>query len=501
VLNLRVNRTSNLLLLGVAVISLVGHCLVNGRYGIHRDELPVIDDAFHLAWGYVAYPPVTPFVARIALTLCGPSLAGLRLFSTLGFCVAIIVSGLMARAMGAGRWGQALAAAAVATAALPVHNSGLFQYVTFDYLAWVLCAYFVVRLLQSGDERWWLAVGAAIAFGGLSKYSIGVLVVGLAAGFLFTPARRYLRSKWLWFGVLLSLGLFLPHLLWELRHHFVTLEFLRDIHARDVGEGRSDNFVVGQLLIGSNVGTAPLWLAGLWFCLFSANGRPYRPLGWMYLVPLLLFLVLKGRAYYLAPAYPMLLAGGSVWWAEKVSRLGPSARRTAVSITLLLLVMGAIVTVRLLAPVARIGSPLWQRQIKLVGDFPDEIGWPELVQKVAAIYHAEHSAGRIAILCGNYGEAGAIDLYGSTYNLPKAISGVNSYWARGYGDPAPDTIVLVGFSREKAERYFSEVTLAGHISNSHNVANEETADHRDIFICRRPRLPWPELWAELRSFG
>ncbi|MGI8435625.1 MAG: glycosyltransferase family 39 protein [Chthoniobacterales bacterium] len=490
-------------LLLVAALSLFGHVLINHRYGIHRDEFPMIDDARALAWGYVAYPPVTPFVARIALTLFGPSITGLRLLSTLGFCVAIVVSGLMARSLGAGRWGQVLAAVAVATSGIPLHSSSLFQYVTFDYLAWVLTAYFVMRLLQSGDERWWLAIGLALAFGALTKYTIGVLGVGLAVGLLLTPARRQLRSRWLWIGAALSLLLVLPNLWWQWQHHFISLDFLQHIHQRDVEEGRADHFLVEQLLIGSNPLTIPLWLAGLWFFFFTERGRAFRAVGWMYVIPLAFFIIARGRSYYLAPAYPMLIAAGSTWWSEKASNFRPTARVIAATATIFLVAAGGIVTARLLLPVATIHSALWEKQIKLVGDFPDEIGWPELVDEVAAVCHGQTNAnaGRVAILAGNYGEAGAINYFGPSRQLPRALSGVNSYWYRGYGEPAPETVVLIGYSRARAERYFQEVTLAGHLTNSAQVKNEETEDHPDIFVVRKPRKPWAELWPELQGFG
>ena len=493
---------SNLLLLGLALLSLISHVLVNQRYGYHRDEFPVLDDAMHLAWGYVVYPPVTPFMARIALTLFGHSLGGLRLLSTLGFCLVIVVTGLMARRLGAGFWGQALAAAAAATAIVPVHNSSLFQYVTFDYLAWVLTAYFVLCVLTTNDGRWWLAVGAALAFGALSKYTIGALVLGLALGVSLTPARRSLRHRWLWLGALLSVVLVLPHLRWEYQHHFISLDFLRSIHERDVGEGRADHFLVQQLLIGSNPATVWLWLAGLWFYFFSARGKPYRVLGWMYLVPLLVFLIARGRFYYLAPAYPMLLAAGSTWFSEKVATLHTNWRRTAIASTAVLLLAGAVLVVRLLMPIATLHSALWEKQIRFVDDFPEEIGWRELVDEVARIYHAQpQTEGRVAILTGNYGEAGAINLFGPAQQLPPVISAVNTYWLRGYGEPAPATVVLVGFTRKRAERYFGEVTHAGHITNAEGVRNEESADHPDVFVVRYPRKPWPELWADLQGFG
>ncbi|MBV9008962.1 MAG: glycosyltransferase family 39 protein [Verrucomicrobia bacterium] len=495
------NWTATLLLLALALLSVAVHCLVNHRYGFHRDELPVIDDARHLAWGYPAYPPITPLIARLALTLFGPSLAGLRLFSAIGFAVAIVIAGLMARELGAGIGGQTLAAASVAIAPVPVHNSSLFQYVTWDYLAWVLCAYFLIKRCRSGDERWWIAIGASMAFGILSKYTMAIFIVALTVAVLLTPLRRDLAHKWLWLGALLGFSIVLPHIIWEIRNHFVSFAFLADIRSRDYQQGRSDGFLLQQLFVAANPLTVPLWLAGLWFYLISEAGQPFRAIGFLYFAVLILFSVLHGRSYYLAPAYPMLLAAGSYVWAGLISGCKYAWRSTGAIATILLVAVGGVEAGLLLMPVAPIQSPLWQKSTKLVDDFAEEIGWTELTNTVAKVYHAQSGPGRVAILCGNYGEAGAINLFGPARKLPPAISAVNSYWGRGYGQPEPNTIILVGFSRRAAERYFSDVSIAGHVSNQFSVSNEESREHPEIFVCRQPKFPWPTLWRMLRSFG
>src|SRR5512135_3120135 len=84
----------------IAIAIAVAHLLTNGRYGFHRDELQTLSDALHLDWGYVAYPPFTPFVERIALALFGTSMVGLRLFSVIAQSAAIFATGLMARELG-----------------------------------------------------------------------------------------------------------------------------------------------------------------------------------------------------------------------------------------------------------------------------------------------------------------------------------------------------------------------------------------------------------------
>jgi hypothetical protein len=170
------------------------HTVTNGQYGFHSDELATLDDARSLAWGYVAYPPLTPFLARVAFILFGPSLIGLRLFPAVALGLVLVLTGLMARHLGGGRQAQIVAALAAAIGGIAFSGGTLFQYVSFDYLWWVAAAYSMVRLLTSDDPRWCLAVGAAIGLGMLTKYTMIFLAVGIAAGFLFTPARRYLRS-------------------------------------------------------------------------------------------------------------------------------------------------------------------------------------------------------------------------------------------------------------------------------------------------------------------
>jgi len=487
----------------LALATLLLHCLTNGQYGFHRDELATLDDARRLAWGYVGYPPLTPFVARVALELFGASLVGLRFFSALAQSVAVVLAGLMTRELGGSRTAQTLTALAVAIAPLSLIQGALFQYVSFDYLWWVLTAYLTLRLLNSDDPRWWLGIGISIGLGMMTRYTMGFLAAGVVAGVVLTPARRYLASPWLWGGIALSLLVFLPNAMWQAEHHFVSLDHLNTIHARDVRIGRTDGFLGGQFVGCANLVTTPLWVAGLGFYLFMRAGRRYRLLGWMYLVPLLLFLVMRGRSYYLAPAYPMLIAAGAVMWEQWVQSLPVKTAGRAKAITWAALALSGAAFATVMLPVAPVNSGLWKLSSKLHDNFAEEIGWQELTGTVAGIYAAlpaEDKPGT-RVLAGNYGEAGAINLYGAAHGLPEAISGINSYRLRGYGDPPPHTLIVLGFSRHDLEQLFATCSLAGEINNRYGVENEESRDHPAIFICRDPLQPWPALWERLPRFG
>ncbi len=485
-----------------AVVKLILHTLTNYQYGWHRDELAMLDDARYLDWGYVAYPPVTPFIARVGLELFGPSLPGVRFFSALSQSIVIVLAGLMARELGSNRLAMFVAAMAVAITPVSMAMSVMFQYVAFDYLWWVLIAYFVLRLLKSENPRWWLGIGAVIGLGMMTKYTIAYYVAGIVVGVVLTRARRYLASPWLWGGVALSLLIFLPNLIWQVQHGFISLEFLSSIHARDVRIGRADSFLIDQLRISANPFTIPLWLAGLYFYFFAPAGKNYRMLGWMALVPVALFAISQGRGYYTGPVYPMLLAAGAVCLEQWLASLVPARARLLGGLSWAMLAIGALVIVAL-GPYAPVNSGWWNLITSVNGELREEIGWPELVQKVASIYAqlpVEEKA-QAGILAGNYGEAGAINLYGPAYGLPQVISGVDSYWARGYGDPPPQTLIVVGWPRDALSYSFGSCKLAGQITNRYGVLNEETKDNSDIYLCRKLLMPWPQFWSVHRYFG
>ncbi len=485
-------------LLVLAALRLLLHTLTNGQYGFHRDELATLDDARHLAWGFVAYPPLTPFVAHVALALFGPAPAAIRFFTALAQCVAMVVAGLMTRELGGGRAAQVVAAVAVAVSPVSMFWGHAFQYSSFDFLWWVLAVYFIIRLLESDSPeagRWWMAVGAAIGLGLMTRYTIAWLVAGLAVGFLLTPARKLLMSRWLIAGIAIALAIVLPNLLWQANHGFITIDFLRYIHARDIRIGRTDGFLLRQFQVSTSLLTVPLSIAGLVFYFRKPAGERYRALGWTFIATLALFAAVQARDYYTAPLYPILLAAGGVMW-DQWPRWAKALNWAGLAVAL-------AVGIDLFVPIAPVNSPWFQATLQFNGDRREEIGWPELVDRIAQIRDSLPAEDRTTtgILTGNYGEAGAIDLYGPAHGLPQALSIVNSYWLRGYGDHPPQTLIVVGLSPRFVNTNFVTCEAQGTISNRYGVANEETVDDKYLWVCRGLREPWPEFWKKIRAWG
>ncbi len=492
--------TAALWLLGLAFTVL--HLIAGARYGFHRDELLTYSNARHLDWCYVVYPPLTAWLARIELVLFGTSLVGFRSFAAIAVGLAGVLCGLIARELGGGRRAMLLSCFSFSIVG-PVMFAGAFlSYMTFDLLWWVLAAFFIARLIRTGNARWWLGVGAAIGLGVLTKYTILFFVAGILGGMLLTPNRRYFRSAWFWAGVALAAAIATPVTVWQIQHHFVGLDWMKSIHARDVKAGSTDYFLLNQLWRVAFV-TIPLWCAGLW-CLFrSPVGKHARILGWMFVIPLILFLVARGRDYYLAPAYSILLAAGAVWGEQWIPTLSPRAQAIAIRTTRNVLIVGALIIFSVILPIAPINSAWWRYADASNGNFNMEIGWPQVASTVAHVRDSLPPSDRagLGVLAADEGEAGAVNLYGPAYGLPSAISGMNSNWLRGYGDPPPQAVIALGFKPSELNQIFSSCQVAAVLLNPYGVVNDTIGDRATVYVCRNIRVPWPEFWKNFLYYG
>ena len=485
----------------IAAAILLLHVLTNMRYGFHRDEFQFLSDALHLDWGYVAYPPLTPFVERLSMTLFGYSPEGLRLFSVFAQMAIIVTAGLIARTLGGNRIAMATAALAAALAPIAIFEGTEFQYTTFEQFAWVLTTYGVLRLLQSEDERWWLWIAAFTGLGLMAKYTVVFFLAALLAGFVLTPARRYLASRWFLFGCGLTLLIVLPNIVWQVHHNFISLHFLEHIHARDlrIGRGSARDFWFFQALACANPFALPLTIVGVVAAWRSVR---YRALSIAFVLTILLFAVTKGRGYYTGAVYPVMVAFGAVAIIEWASSLRPAFRRPIViALWAGILAFGAFATCTLV-PIASSG-PLKAFALARSGDLREEQGWDTFVQTIAQVRDTlpPEQRGNVGIVTGNYGEQGAVEILGPSYGLPAPIGLTNSAWLRGYPTPPPTTLIVTSFSLKDANEDFTDCRLGAHIPYPAHLNNEESKYHQDIYLCGPPRLPWPEFWKKYQRFG
>jgi 4-amino-4-deoxy-L-arabinose transferase-like glycosyltransferase len=403
----------------------------------------------------------------------------------------------MAKELGGGRPAQVVAALAAGIGLMSLIMGTLFQYITFDYLWWVLILYCQLRLLKTENPRWWLGIGLFVGLGMMTKYTMAFLVISLVVTALITPLRRYLRSPWLWAAVLLSLLIFLPNLIWQIQHDFISLDFLSFISERDRALGRTEGFFTQQLYVNVNPFVLPLALAGIAFY-FSGAGKRYRALGFIFGLTLLLFAVANGRFYYSAPLYPMLLAGGAVVGEKWLRQRSPRQQKRILAVIGVILFIGALVGGALMLPVAPVHSALWDVTSQVHDNFIDEIGWEELVQTTAAIYQTEREATpSLGILAAHYGSASAFQLYGDSYDLPPVISPSNDYWRRGYGDDPPAAVIAIGFTAGALAEFFDNCNLVGRSQNRYQIEKPLA----EIYLCQGAKGGWEMIWPVMRRFA
>jgi len=211
------------LVLWIAGAKLLFHMATAGRYGIFRDELYYLACADHLAWGYVDQPPLIALFAWIARHAFGDSLFGLRLLPAIAGAAVVWLAGLLAREMGGGRSAQTMAALSVACVPIYLVFDHWITMNAFEPLIWMACVWCILRAIRTGDARYWLGFGMLAGIGMENKYSIAFFIAGVVIGLLLSPERRFLGSRWMWIGALAAFLIFLPNLIWLVRHDFPFL--------------------------------------------------------------------------------------------------------------------------------------------------------------------------------------------------------------------------------------------------------------------------------------
>src|SRR5207247_3567575 len=304
--------TESALIAFFSAVALLVHLLTNGRYGYFRDELYYIVCARHLDFGYVDQPPLSILLLRLSEILLGDSLFAIRLLPALAGAATVALTGAIARELGGRAWAIALACAASFCALFNLAVGNFFSMNAFEPLLWMGCVYLYVRIINGGSPTLWLWFGALLGLSLENKHSTAFFAVGIFVALLLTPERRHFAGKWIWFGGLVAFAIALPNILWQARHHWPTYELLNNISHSNKNVALNPLQFIAQQIVFMNPGTLPLWLAGLLWLLGSREGRRYRAIGIIYLITLAEFIILHGKSYYLAPAYPMLFAAGGV---------------------------------------------------------------------------------------------------------------------------------------------------------------------------------------------
>ena len=499
------------LLVYLALLKFLAHLVVSGNYGFFRDELYYIDAGKHLAFGYVEFPPFIALLAASIHTVIGNSLVAYHLFPALAGAVLVLLTGLIARELGGGRFAQCLAALASLSVLTFLAIDSIFSMDSFDELWWVLMAYILIRLIKRDRPRLWLLFGLVAGIGLMTKITMLMFGFAIVAALLLTPQRKYLLNKWAWAGGAIAFAFLVPYVLWNAANGWPTLEFWSTYTGGHANPASALGFLYQQILT-MNPLTLPLWLAGLYYYFFTQAGKPYRTLGWAYVILYVLFTVTRAKLYFLAPAYPMLFAAGSVMIVRIMSkpRLG-WLKPAYISLLLLVALLLSPTVMPILPPslygraTAIIGGNAGIKvEDRTTGALPqqlaDRFGWDTMTATVVRVYHSlpQDEQAQACIFTENYGEAGAIDFYGSQYHLPQAISGHNTYYLWGPGNCTGAVVISIGNPLSMLQPAFASVTQAATITCAYCMPAENDLP---VYVCRHLKSSIQAIWPSVKHYG
>jgi len=505
----------------IALAKLLFHIYFNSRYGYFRDEFDYISCGDHLQWGYVDQPPLIPFLTHVSRAVLGDSLRAIRFIPAFSSALLVVQAGAITRELGGRRYAQILTAICVALAPQYLSNGGLLGTNDLEPTLWMGCAYFAILAIKRDNPRYWIWFGVSAGLGLEEKYTIAVFGLGIVIGLLLTEQRRAFLNKWIWLGGVVAFLIFLPNILWNWHYDWPFVQLIRAIRAegRDVVLGPAAWFF--QQLLVVNLFAAPIWLAGLSALLLWPKLRPYRFLGWSYIVSYVVIFLQHGKNYYLAPIYPMLFAAGAAVLEAALDRRdldsphsGQPRLQWAKPVVAGLVALGGLYLAPITVPVfspehflaytkglpfklpinehshARAALPQW---------YSDQFGWKEIADETAVAWNRIPAVERAdcGIFAQDYGQAGAIDFFDRKLGLPPALSGDRTYWLWGTHGYSGNCLIVLGDRRGRLSELFTEVEYVGNSADNPWALESQI----EVYICHKPKFGrLSEIWPKIKRW-
>ncbi len=485
-------------------------------YGYFRDELYYLICGRHLAWGYVDHGPIVAVQARLAETLFGHSLAGIRMFSAAAGAIRVLLTGLLAWSLGGRRPAQALAMTGILLAPQYLGVDSYLCMNSFESTFWMSCLLALIQLIRGSNEaRCWVLFGVCGGIGVLNKPSMAFFLLALLLALLVTPQRRLLFTRWTAVGVTLLVLIALPNLLWQINNHWPTLEFLHNGRVQNKNIQLAPLPFLAKQILNMQPLTILIWLPGLIWLLRNPQGKTWRWLGYTFLIFLVAMMALHAKDYYVIPIYPILFAAGGIAWERRLASR-PSVKQNRIFAFPLyqsLLVLFGLLVLPMSIPVMTPETWLTYTKATHLYDaggntendpsgvlpqfYADRFGWQEEVDKVTQVYKSLSSEDQrqVGILGSNYGEASAINFLGQ--GLPIAVSGHNNYWLWGGHEYTGNLMIVInGASPGEMRKFYDSVEIAGRMNHPLSMPFER----RNIYLVRGRKKNLSEDWESLKFY-
>lgn len=474
------------------------HLALAERYGYAADELYVLACSDRLDWGYVGAEPLAAWVAFAGRVVFGSSLFGVRLVPALAGALLMVVSALLARRLGGGRYAAALAALATGFAPPLLGASGTLGAAALAPLAWTSLALLVAGAEQRGRGVPVTAFAALTAAAVLVAPGLVVFaaLLPLALVLTWSAARRGA-----WIGAAAAALLLVPALQWQLGRDWPPPALAVPRFAGDVA-------AQGLALLGEfHVLLAPLLVAGVVGLLVLPRLAAGRGLGAALAATVAVVVEFRLHPALLVPLAPLAFTAGAVV-VEAIG--GVAGLRWVRAVAVAAVVAAAALLAPLQVPLLPLDAvPRYAAAVApavawplppapqpgLPDRFAAMLGWPELVQAarrgLEALPLAER--GQADLWVRTRWQAAAFDRLGERHGmLPPPVCGDGSYadWGAVTGIDAT-AVVAVGFAAEELQPWFRRVEPLGVAEcDLCPPARRRLAVH----VASEPRLPAEELW-------
>jgi MFS family permease len=486
------------------VVKLCLHFSTNTNYELHRDEMLYFNMGSHLSFGYATVPPLTGFLAFIVKVIFGYSVFGIRLIPALLGAASIFIIAKTIRDIGGGILALVIASSSfILSTGFLLFDTLLTPNVTEQFL-WLLTTYLLFRMISKDNPRLWIWIGIILGLAFLNKYSVLIYILGFFIAMLLTDHRKLFNSRYFYYSVIIGIMLILPNLLWQYSHGWPVLNHMDELKRTQMVNMRFLNYFI-EIFSLNSVSTF-IWIGGLISLLVLKREKKNQFIGVASLLIILFFLFSKGKGYYILGLIPFLFAIGGYsmekYLKDKLVFINYVILFITISFSLIAFPYGIPLfsfdelsryskkTDRLIIyPFHR-----WEDgEIHPISQvYSDMTGWHELAGYVARAYSQltkEEQKKCTIYVERDYGNAGAIHFYGKEYNLPDAITFLESYvmWA-------PDTIpdgpfIYINTEIGDIKKLFNNVKQVGCISDQYSREKGLL-----VFLCTDPGVNVQEVY-------
>lgn len=238
------------------------------------DEAQYWDWSNHLDWGYFSKPPFVAAMIWLSTALFGDGVLGVKALGMLTYPATALAMVLYARALwptsggvrtGVIAGGLYLTLPMVGLLGLVVSTDGALL------LCWTLASWALWRAQVTNQLKYWATLGLICGIGIMDKYTMAAFALTAiwALWGVHGPQRGLVRLG-PWLAILVAAAVVSPNIIWNIQHHFPTLEHTAEITTqsqRSGGIGAAIVFLLGQAVMLGPVAV----VAGIWL-----TKRPYQ---------------------------------------------------------------------------------------------------------------------------------------------------------------------------------------------------------------------------------